>query len=591
MLLGMKIYRFKNFYLNPTERRVIKNGQFLELTTKTFDVLQLLIENGNEVVSKDEILGKVWNGSFVEEGNLPVHISKLRRQLDEAKNQQFIETVQGSGYRFVQPVYEVSQAEWEKNLSEVEPLSEEPASREWIFDSIAVLPLRNENGDEEIEYLADGLTESFINSLSRLPNLKVIARNTVFRYKNKNADAREVGETLGVATVLTGRIRIVKDRLIIGIELTKTKDGSQLWGTHFNRLFTDIFDIQESIISEVLENLKSEINNAAKNHSTNQITRNSESYKLYLKGKYFFDTLTLEGITKAIEYFEKSIAFDPYNVNSYVEIVECYISLFLSDFISYENTLVKINPLLSLVSKFDQKLDKIQAVYGAKKMYLDWNFKEAERHLQFALNLNPTCLTARNRYLQLLIYLSRFSEAFKELSNLMIDDSLSIMVYQRIGRMSYYLNNFDSALSYLEEFLEMDPNNYLGLALLGATLTELQNYERALIMFHKSLNIQFNFETLAMIGYTYARADKKEEAYEIIKQIELQSTDNNQQSTKLSRIYFAVGEKETAYEILNQALENHEADLIALKIDPRFRKVVNEPRFKELILKVGLPIN
>src|SRR5687768_7327540 len=125
----MKIYRFRNFYLNPTERRVIKNGQFLELTTKTFDILQLLIENGNEIVTKDEILGKVWNGSFVEEGNLPVHISKLRRLLDEAKNQQFIETVQGSGYRFVAPVCEVSQAEWEKNLSDLAPTPQEAALR------------------------------------------------------------------------------------------------------------------------------------------------------------------------------------------------------------------------------------------------------------------------------------------------------------------------------------------------------------------------------------------------------------------------------------------------------------------------------
>lgn len=587
----MKIYRFRNFYLNPTERRLIKNGQFLDLTTKSFDVLQLLIENGNEIVTKDEILGKVWNGSFVEEGNLPVHISKLRRLLDEAKNQTFIETVQGSGYRFVAPVYEVSHAEWEKNISDVAPASGEATPREWAFDSIAVLPLQNENGDEDIEYLADGLTESFINSLSRLPNLKVIARNTVFRYKNKNVDAREVGETLGVATTLTGRIRIIKERLIIGIELTKTTDGTQLWGTHFNRLFTDIFDIQDRIISEVLENLKSEINNASKNFSINQITRNSESYRFYLKGKYFLGTWTLEGITKAISYFEKSISYDPCNVYSYVEIVECYISLFLSDNISCAKALVKIKPLLSLISEFDQNLDKIQAVYGAKKMYLDWNFKEAEMHFHSALNLNSNCSTARNRYLQLLIYLDRFPEALKELSNLMIDDSLSIMVYQRIGRMFYYLNQFDSAIIYLEEFLEMEPTDYTSLALLGATLTELGNYERALMMFHNSLNIQFNFETLAMIGYTYANAGKKGEALEIINQIKFQSTDNNQRSTKLARIYFALGEKETAYKVLEQALEHHEADLIALKIDPRLRKVKNEPRFKELVIKVGLPVN
>ncbi len=585
----MKIYKFRDWYLNPAERRVLKDGYYLDLTTKTFDVLQLLIENFGEIVTKDEILGKVWNGSFVEEGNLAVHISKLRRLLDETKNQPFIETIQGSGYRFVAPVQVAAHGEWEKISSGIAPPAQDKQSREWIFDSIAVLPLQNESADEEIEYLTDGLTESFINSLSRLPNLKVIARNTVFRYKNKNADAKEVGETLGVATVLTGRIRLIKDRLTIGIELTETEHGTQLWGTHFNRSFTDIFEIQESILSEVLENLKSEIYNASKNDVVNPITKNSESYKLYLKGKYFLVKWTFESITKAIQFFEKSISYDPTNVHAYAEIVECYIALFLSDNISHAGALVKIKPIMSIIDEFDQRLDSVQAAYGAKKMYLDWEFKEAEMHFQTALSLNPNCSVARNRLLQLLIYLGRFPEALKELHQIMIIDSLSMRIYQRIGRMFYYMSQFESALSYLEEFLEIEPKDYLNLALLGATLTELGNYERALKIFQNSLDTQFNFETLAMIGYVNACAGKKDKAKEIIEQIKSHSTSNNQQSSKLARIFLALGEKEIAYELLEQAFESHEADLIALKIDPRLGKLWGEPRFSELLLKVGLP--
>jgi TolB-like protein/predicted negative regulator of RcsB-dependent stress response len=587
----MKIYRFRNCFLNSAERRVLKDGNYLELTTKVFDVLQLLIENRGEIVTKDEILGKVWNGSFVEEGNLAVHISKLRRLLDETKNQPFIETVQGSGYRFVAPVQEVRLDEWEKHASGVDPSLQKKHSREWTFDSIAVLPLQNESQDSEIEYLADGLTESFINSLSRLPNLKVIARNTVFRYKNETVDARQVGETLGVATVLTGRIRVIKDHLIIGIELTKTEDGTQLWGTHFNRAFTDIFKVQESIISEVLEKLKSEITNASKKYSINPITKNSESYRLYLKGKYFLDKWTFEDITKAIQYFEKSISYDPTNIDSYVEIVEGYLSLFLSDNISHANIWDKINPLLSTIAEFDQNLDKVQALYGAKKMYLDWKFEEAEKHFQNALDFNFNCSIARNRYLQLLIYLGKFSEALKELQNIMITDSLSIIVYQRVGRIFYYMNQFESALIYLEEYIEMYPTDSLTLVLLGATLTELGKYDRALEIFNYSLELQFNFETLAMIGYANACAGKIEKAFEIIQQIKSQSTDNNQQSSKLARIYLAIGEKERAYKILEHAIETHEADLIALKIDPRLRKINNELRFKQLVFKVGLPVD
>jgi TolB-like protein/DNA-binding winged helix-turn-helix (wHTH) protein len=353
----MPIYRFRNFYLNTIERRVVKNGKYLELTPKTFDVLRLLVEKRFEIVTKDEILGEVWNGSFVEEGNLPVHISKLRRLLNETKNEPFIETVQGSGYRFISPVQTASWSEWEKQSPDINLLRENNFFREWIFDSIAVLPLTNESNDAEIDYLADGLTESFINSLSHFSNLKVIARNTVFRYKNKEADAQEVGETLGVAAVLTGRIRVVKDRLTISVELIKAEDGSQIWGTQINQPFSDIIEVQEKITLAVSEKLKSQI--GANNSVSNPVTQNPESYRLYLKGKHFFKKRAKDDIYKAIECFQKSVSFDPTNVYSYVEMVESYRLLFAFDYISYKGFSTKTKPLLSAIAELNQSVDVV----------------------------------------------------------------------------------------------------------------------------------------------------------------------------------------------------------------------------------------
>ena len=584
----MKIYRFRNFYLNPTERRVIKNGQFLELTTKTFDILQLLIENGTEIVTKDEILGKVWNGSFVEEGNLPVHISKLRRLLDEDKNQLFIETIQGSGYRFVAPVYEVSQAEWEKNLSEIDP-APRAASREWAFDSIAVLPLQNENGDEDIEYLADGLTESFINSLSRLPNLKVIARNTVFRYKNKPTDAREVGETLGVATILTGRIRIIKDRLIIGIELTKTTDGTQLWGTHFNRLFTDIFEIQDSIISEILENLKSEINYNLKNQIKPPITEHPESYRLYLKGKHLLSKRNEDSLNKAIECFQKSIFFDPFNVYSYVEIVETYGQLYVSGFINYSNFLEKIKPFLPPIAELRESVDVVQIMYGRIACFA-FKFHESETFLLNALSLNPNSLTANHRYAGLLIARQKFSEALKVLNRLLQLAPLSVESYIHVARGFYRMQHFETAKIYLIDALDLDPNNYEVLAILGAVLVEMGNFDEALSIFQKSLEVSYSIEIISMIGYLNAIQNNRSETYEIIERIKTEFSDDNEFSSNLARIYFALGELDIGYKLLSDAFEKHEADIFAIAADPRLSRIRNEPRFKELIDKVGFPI-
>jgi adenylate cyclase len=587
----MKIYRFRNCFLNPAERRVLRDGKYLELTTKTFDVLQLLIENFGEIVTKDEILGKVWNGSFVEEGNLAVHISKLRRSLGEAQNQPFIETVQGSGYRFVAPVQEVSQSDWEKNSAQISFSAQDNISREWTFDSIAVLPLHNESGDAEIEYLADGLTESFINSLSRLQNLKVIARNTVFRYKNKNADAKEVGETLGVTTVLTGRIRVIKDHLTISLELIKTEDGTQLWGTQFNRSFTDIFEIQESIISDVLEKLKSEISNASKKHSANPVTRNSESYRLYLKGKYLLEKWSEEDIYKAIECFEKSISYDPTNVYSYVEMIECYFSLYFSDYISYTDVIAQTKTLLPIVCELEQSVDVVQAMYGGKKIYLDWDFEEGKKHLQYALTLNSNCLIARYRYSNLLLLLGKFSEALKELQQIMLIDPLSLLNYKRIGRIFYKMGRFENAIAYLNDALELESSDYVALAIMGGIFVEFGNYDEAIKLLQKSLYSHYNLETLTVIGCANARAGEKDKAHQIIKQIKSQSKNNCLHSIKLARIYMDLGEKEVAYEFLEQAFDEHEVDLLALNSDPRWKDIRHEARFKALTLRLGLPVD
>ncbi|MGI8640250.1 MAG: winged helix-turn-helix domain-containing protein [Pyrinomonadaceae bacterium] len=256
----MRVYKFGKCYLNTTERRVTKNREYIELTPKTFDVLQFLVENCGEIVTKEAILAKVWNDSFVEEGNLAVHISKLRGLLNADRTEPFIETVQGSGYRFVSSVKAVGDGKWKKHLPDNNHLQIDKISEKFIFDSIAVLPLDNKSNDAELEYLADGLTESFINSISCISGLKVTARNTVFRYKNKDADAKEVGETLGVAAVLTGRIRVVKENLMTSVELIKTTDGTQVWGIRLDQPFLNIIEVQEKITFKVSEKLRSEIN-------------------------------------------------------------------------------------------------------------------------------------------------------------------------------------------------------------------------------------------------------------------------------------------------------------------------------------------
>lgn len=584
----MKIYKFRNCYLNTLERRVVRDGKFLELTPRTFDVLQMLVENCGEIVTKDEILGKVWGGSFVEEGNLPVHISKLRRLLDESKTERFIETVQGTGYRFVSPVQTTGEDEWQKHVSGNGHSRLSETARDLALGSIAVLPLQNESDNPEIDYLADGLTESLINSLSQISNLRVIARNTVFRYKNKDADAIEVGETLGVSAVLTGRIRAVKDNLVISAELVNVSDGAQLWGDQFDQPFSGIIEVQGKIISAVSDKLRPEASNDAWDSAMQPITEHPQSYRFYLKGKYLLSKRVVDSVYKAIEYFDRSLSIDPGNVHSYIEIAQCYRFLYSVDHISHKDFQIKVTPILTIALSMNQSIDELEVMIADLKRDLEWDFKESERHFQRAMALNPQCLNALIRYSELLMFLRRFSEAMEWLDEVMRLDPFSLSTYKRIGRLFFFAGKYEKAIAYLEDALEMEPADYETLALFGAVLTELGEYDKALNALHRSLNAQYNSDVLSMVGCIRAIEGRKGKAKEILEELASRSTYQYRNSVNFARIYLALGEKEIAYDYLDRSIERRESDLVGLNVDPRWGSLRNEERFKRLVSLIGL---
>ncbi len=584
----MKTYKFRNCFLNTVERRVIRDGKYLELTPRTFDVLQMLVERSGEIVTKDEMLGKVWNGSFVEESNLPVHIAKLRRLLGEMGAERLIETVQGTGYRFIAPIESVNSEVWRKQLSGSGRRRTDRSPSDAAFDSVAVLPLRNESDNPEIDYLADGLTESFINSLSRMPGLKVLARDTVFRYKNKDTDAKDVGETLGVSAILTGRIRVIGDRLAISVELVKVADGSHLWGTQVDQPFADIIKIQNEISSTVSQRLKSEIQRSDNDSLNKSQTRDAESYRLYLKGKYSQGKRTEDGFYRAIEYFRKSVSYDPENILSLVETVECYRVLNVFDHISYDYLLSKINPILKILSELDQSIDVLQVMYGELKLQLDWEFAAAENHFRQALAINPNSVLAHYRYAGSLTLLKNFSGAMSHLNQVIEIDPLSPVTYKMLARLFYLMGRFEQAAIYLNDVLEIEPADYEALVVLGGVLTELQRYDEALDAFRKSINIHYNADTFAMIGYIDALEGRQNEAFQIIEQLKSED-DNNKHAIKIARIYVALGDHEGAFRYLDEAFIRHELDLTALSVDPRWSRIRHDPRFLELGSKVGLP--
>jgi TolB-like protein/tetratricopeptide (TPR) repeat protein len=581
----MRVYKFRDCLINTAERSVIKEGEHLELTTKTFDVLEYLIENAGKVVSKDEILGHVWNGNFVEESNLPVHISKLRRSLSESRECRFIETVQGTGYRFVAPLRTVGDNEWQaaSSVRRYFPgADKERASN--VGHYIAVLPFHNEGGDSELEYLADGLTEALINGLSHVRSLKVIARDTVFSYKNRGLNIQDVRKVLGVSRILTGRVRLTTDRLTVGVEVIDAEDGSQLWGNQYNRSFSDIIEIQNEIVEVALRTLTAAV---FPNETIGTLHGGDpESYRYYLMGKYLLGKRTTDEVYKSIEYFQRAVGLCPTNVHAYAATVQAYHLLHILDRISRAETLTHIEPILDILSGLNQMSDVVQLMYGKLKLSLDWRPEEAESYVHQALMLNPNLVDAHSVYAEIMIVRNRPSEAIRHANEILALDPISVSSLKQVGRIFYQLGKYSDALTYLQLAHELEPSDFEALLLLGASFAELSDYDEALRLLEMSFSCHKNIETLSMIGYVEALAGKTDRANRIIRRVTSEMKDHNSHPVNLARIHLAAGQKDEAYVLLEEAFNQRAVDLYGLTFDPRWKTIQSEARFKEIVRRV-----
>src|SRR6185503_7712358 len=325
---GAAVYKFGSFLLDQGERTLLNGEEHVSLTPKVFDILVVLVENAGRLVTKERLLEEVWPETFVEEANLSVNIATLRKALgtDQGK-QQYIETISKRGYRFAANVVRVEAESVVKSDSSV---TSAPATTDTpqATNSLAVLPFENVSGQADFEYLSDGLTESIINGLSHLQNLRVSSRNTVFRYKlTAGMDPQEIGQKLGVCSVVIGRILQLDDRLIISTELVDVANGWQMWGEQYHRSPSDILAIQKEISGAICSRLKARLTREEKQQLGKYYTQDPEAYHLYLKGRYHWNKYDELGLRKAIEYFTQAIEIDPTYALAYAGLADSYYRL------------------------------------------------------------------------------------------------------------------------------------------------------------------------------------------------------------------------------------------------------------------------
>jgi serine/threonine-protein kinase len=457
------------------------------------------------------------------------------------------------------------------------------------IDSIAVLPFENQSRDPETEYLTDGVTESIINSLTRLPNLKVTARSSVFRYKGRETDPFTIGKELGVRAVLTGRLLQRGDNLLISVELTDVRDNKQLWGQRYERKTSDLLAVQRDIAREITGNLQLELSGADQARLNKPNTDNPESYRLYLKGRYYADRLTKEGFEKGIESITQAIELDPNYALAYVGLSNCYFqAVDLS--IAPREGMPKAKAAVLKAIALDDTLAEAHVGLANILWQYDWDWPAAEREFKRAIELNPNHAGGHIWYGFYLAVIGRFDESVAEEKKAQELDPLEVFAFVQMGVTLHFARRYDQAIDQARQAIKMDPNFWLPHVSLGRAYEQKGQLAEAIAEYEKAREIDANTpEVLMDLGRAYAVAGRRAEAERILAELKARTKTGYVSPFHIAMVYIGLGDKEQAFAALEQAYEARSWYMTWLKTAPEFNSLRSDPRFADLVRRVGLP--
>jgi TolB-like protein/DNA-binding winged helix-turn-helix (wHTH) protein/lipoprotein NlpI len=636
------LYAFADFSLDPQNRVVKRSGATVPLTPKAFDLLLVLVHNAGRIVSKDELMKAVWPDSFVEESNLTQTVFMVRKALDETVDRRYIQTVQGQGYRFLVPVKEGTLdgpeggppgTERPVAASETVEVQEAPVQPSppqvkswrplviacaavalvlivvfatWPWHSrvspaepgkimLAVLPFENFTGDSSEDYFSDGLTEEMIGQLGNLDpaHLGVIARTSVMHYKHSQESIPTIGLDLGVQYVIEGSVRRDAKRVRITAQLIEVKDQTRLWARQYDRDLGNLIELQEEIAREVANEIEFSLSGRrpiapAQAAAPVRGASSYETYDLYLKGRYFWNKRTGDGFRQAADYFQQAIDKDPNFARAYAGLADTF-ALMSTWYIGPQNELMpKARSAASRALELDEGLADAHASLAVIKENYDYDWPGAEKEFRRAIELDPQYATAHQWYAEFLSWQGRFPEAFAESEQARKLDPLSLIIATDRAYILYESRQYESALKQWRSVLDLDPNYDRAEDLMIAAYLQLDRFDDA-------VKVIDHWEAVGegpwMWGWkaaVYARAGHPDEARRALAKLEQSSGSAANREAPLLIAYLGTGQKERALELLQQMYAEHSNAVVQSKVDPMFDPLRSDPRFKDLLLRLGL---
>jgi TolB-like protein/Flp pilus assembly protein TadD len=453
--------------------------------------------------------------------------------------------------------------------------------------SIAVLPFTNADGNADAEYLSDGISESLINSLSQLPGIKVIARSSSFRYKGKEVDTQEVANALGVEAILTGRVVQRGDHLLISAELVNASDKTHVWGDQYNRKAADVLHVQSEISSEIAEKLRLRLTASAQQQLAKPETTNPQAYEKLLRARSQRDKGGPENVKKAIEYLNQALAFDPAYAPAYAELSEYHRSLVVLSVIDPKIGMPQAEAAARKALELDESL--ANSHYALAGLKLDaWDWATAEREYRRAIELNPNLARAHAGYSRYLSVMGRHEQALAEIKRTRELDPLSPLANTAVGERLRYARQYDQAIEALKKTLAQDknyPNMHFSL---GHVYAAKGQYAEAIAAYQEAIRLGRDTpEAQIYLGAACARGGERERAQAILRR--LQISNQYVSPAQLAVLYAALGERELAFASLERAYAAHDLQLQFLGVDPAYDSLRSDPRFPNLLRRIGLP--
>jgi TolB-like protein/Tfp pilus assembly protein PilF/predicted Ser/Thr protein kinase len=448
---------------------------------------------------------------------------------------------------------------------------------------IAVLPFANMSGDKDNEYFSDGLAEEILNALTKLPELRVVARTSAFAFRGKDQDIRGIGETLGATHVLEGSVRKAGNRVRVAAQLIGIRDGCHLWSERYDREMTDIFAIQDEISEAIVNVLKLKLARTVRRPVT------PAAFEAYLRGRYFWNKRTESDLNRSIEYFNQALALDPGYALAHAGLADAFIVLGVFGLRAPSDAYPKAKAAALRAIDFDATLAEAYDSLGHVKAALDWDLPGAEQDYKRALELNPNYPSAGRGYGYILSLMQRHEEALAQLKGARDLDPLSMSVNAFLGLVSMKARQYDQGIAASRAAVELDPNNPQGHWILARALDAANQLPEALAEAEKAASLSGGSQPYnGHLGYAYARIGDRDRALEIVRKMQELAKTRYISAYYLALIYATLGEPDLALASLEKAYEERDTRLLEV-FDPAFDILRSDVRFQDLVRRIGLP--